>query len=66
MGVDVRTGTHTPVSKSITVAQAAEDWITSVGLEGREAATLVQYRQHARTRANLGGVSKTVSWTSLL
>jgi hypothetical protein len=30
------------------VAQAAEDWITSVGLEGREAATLVQYRQHAR------------------
>ncbi|HEV2977966.1 MAG TPA: site-specific integrase [Casimicrobiaceae bacterium] len=48
VGVDVRTGTHTPVSKSITVAQAAEDWITSVGLEGREAATLVQYRQHAR------------------
>jgi integrase len=32
VGVDVRTGTHTPVSKSITVAQAAEDWITSVGL----------------------------------
>jgi hypothetical protein len=26
------------------VAQAAEDWITSVGLEGREAATLAQYR----------------------
>jgi integrase len=40
VGVDVRAGTHTPVSKSITVAQAAEDWITSVGLEGREAATL--------------------------
>jgi integrase len=48
VGVDVRAGTHTPVSKSITVAQAAEDWITSVGLEGREAATLAQYRQHAR------------------
>ena len=32
--VDVRTGTHTPVSKSITVAQAAEDWITSIKLEG--------------------------------
>jgi integrase len=48
VGVDVRTGTHTPVSKSITVAQAAEDWITSARLEGREAATLAQYRQHAR------------------
>ena len=48
VGVDVRAGTHTPVSKSITVAQAAEDWIKSVELEGREAATLAQYRQHAR------------------
>jgi hypothetical protein len=27
VGVDIRAGTHTPVSRSITVAQAAEDWI---------------------------------------
>jgi integrase len=44
--VDIRAGTHTPVSKSITVAQAAEDWIKSVELDGREASTLAQYRQH--------------------
>ena len=48
VGVDIRAGTHTPPSKSITVAQAAEDWIKSVELEGREASTLAQYRQHAR------------------
>jgi integrase len=48
VGVDVRAGTHTPVSKSITVAQAAQDWIKSAELDGREASTLAQYRQHAR------------------
>jgi integrase len=47
VGVDIRAGTHTPVSKSITVALAAEDWIKSVELDGREASTLAQYRQHA-------------------
>jgi integrase len=45
--VDVRKGIHTARSKSITVAQAAEDWIKAVGLDGREASTLAQYRQHA-------------------
>jgi hypothetical protein len=48
VGVDIRVGTHTPVSRSITVAQAAEDWIKSVELEKREASTIAQYRQHAR------------------
>ena len=48
LGVDIRAGTHTPVSKSITVAQAAEDWIKSVELEKREPSTIAQYRQHAR------------------
>jgi integrase len=48
VGVDIRAGTHTPVSKSITVARAAEDWIKSVQLEKREASTIAQYRQHAR------------------
>jgi hypothetical protein len=36
------------VSKSITMAQAAEDWIESVALEKREASTLARYHQHAR------------------
>lgn len=35
VGVDIRAGTHTPVSKSITVAQAAQDWIKSVELDSR-------------------------------
>jgi integrase len=46
--VDVRQGTHTPKAKSITVAQAAEDWITTVTLEKRERSTLEQYRQHVK------------------
>jgi integrase len=45
--VDVRTGVHTAPTKSITVVQAAEDWIAGVELEGRERATVAQYRQHA-------------------
>jgi integrase len=48
VGVDIRAGTHTPVSKSITVAKAAEDWIKSVETDKREASTIAQYRQHAR------------------
>ena len=43
----MRQGVHTPQSKTITVAEAAEDWIAFVKLEGRERSTLVQYRQHA-------------------
>jgi integrase len=45
---EVQLGIHTAPSKSITVSRAAEDWITSVALEGREASTLAQYRQHAK------------------
>jgi integrase len=44
--VDVRQGIHTPHGKSPTVADAAEDWITSVQLEGRERSTVEQYRDH--------------------
>ena len=47
-GVDLRAGTHTPKSKSITVAEAAEDWIKAVALDQREASTLAQYRQQAK------------------
>jgi integrase len=45
--VDVRSGTRTAPSKSITVAQAGDDWIKGVELEKREAATVAGYRQHA-------------------
>jgi integrase len=45
---EVREGLHTPASKSITVAEAAEDWINFVGGEGRERSTIDQYRQHVR------------------
>jgi integrase len=45
--VDVRQGVHTAPSKSITVAEAAEDWIKHADLEGRERATVAGYRQHA-------------------
>ena len=42
----VRAGTHTPVSASPTMAQAAQDWLTAVSLRGRERATLKGYREH--------------------
>src|SRR5262245_48958738 len=64
VGVDVRAGTHTPTSKSITVEQAAEDWILAVELEGREASTLAQYRQHAKHVSNRIGNIKLASLTT--
>jgi integrase len=55
IGVDVRAGIHTPASKSITVAQAADEWITFIKGEGRERSTREQYQQHARhINARLG------------
>jgi integrase len=45
--VDVRRGMHVAPSKSITVEQAAEDWINRVEADGNQRGTLVQYRQHA-------------------
>jgi integrase len=56
VGVDIRAGTHTPASRSITVDQAAADWVKTVELEGRERSTVRQYRQHVRhIVAGLGG-----------
>ncbi len=56
-GVDVRAGVHTAISKSITVREAAEDWISATALEQREASTLAQYRQHAtHINARIGNV----------
>jgi integrase len=46
--VDVRQGVHTPHSKSLTVAQAAADWLTYVRLEGVERATVEHYAGHVR------------------
>ena len=44
--VDVRQGVHTPHGKSLSVAEAAEDWITFVKLEKRERSTIEHYRNH--------------------
>jgi integrase len=52
VGVDVRAGTHTPASRSITVAQAAAEWLAYVKLEGRERATVEGYRQHVDLHIN--------------
>ena len=46
--VNIREGIHTALSTSITVAEAAEQWLTAVELEQRERATLAQYEQHVR------------------
>jgi integrase len=46
--VDVSRGVHTAPSRSITVAKAAEDWITGVAAEGRERTTIEGYQQHVR------------------
>ena len=43
---DVREGIHTARSKSITVLEAAENWLKHVEREGRERSTLDHYRQH--------------------
>jgi integrase len=49
---EVRAGVHTAVGASITVAEAAEDWLSSVELEGRERSTLKTYREHVRLHIN--------------
>ena len=44
--VGIHAGTHTAAAKSITVAQAAADWITKIELDQRERTTIRQYHQH--------------------
>jgi integrase len=44
--VDVKEGVHTAPSKSITVKQAAADWLKFVEGEKRERSTIVGYQQH--------------------
>src|SRR6516162_1865248 len=45
-GYEVKQGTHTPESDSITVAEAADIWIKRGKLEGLERSTLAQYENH--------------------
>ena len=46
--VDVRLGTHTPISQSITVAEAAELWLKTGEQHGLERSTLTMYREHVK------------------
>ena len=50
--VEVGKGIHTAHSKSLTVAEAAENWIKYVELEKRERTTVVQYRHHVENHIN--------------
>lgn len=45
---EVRQGTHTPDSTSVTVAQAADQWLDSVRASDREPTTIAAYDQHVR------------------
>ena len=53
--MNIREGIHTALATSITVAEAAKTWIETIEREGRERATLVQYRQHV-AQSHLGPV----------
>jgi integrase len=55
--VAVRHGVHTAPSQSPTVAEAAEAWLAWIEVEGREPATLKQYRSHVVYHINprMGG-----------
>jgi len=50
--VSVAAGTHTPINRSATVAEAARDWLAHMESEGIEAATLANYRQYVRDHLN--------------
>jgi integrase len=46
MQTEQKRGVHTPVSTSITVAEAGQKWLEQAAADGLERATLAQYRQH--------------------
>jgi hypothetical protein len=46
--VDIGRGVHTVRAKTITVAQAADDWLSYVTGEGCERSTLQRYNELAR------------------
>jgi integrase len=43
---EIATGRHVARSQSITIKQAAENWLRRVEADGREPSTIRQYRQH--------------------
>jgi integrase len=49
---EIQQGVHTPESKSITVAEAAEDWIAYVTNEKRERSTIESYRSYVDNHIN--------------
>lgn len=51
-GWEVRQGTHTADSQSITVAAAAELWLKRADREGLEPSTIAAYQQHVRLHIN--------------
>ena len=66
VGIDVRAGTHTPVGKSITVAEACDDWIEHVRRDGKERSTVAQCRQHAKHIKDRLGVGQKLSALTVL
>jgi integrase len=50
VGSAVQAGTHTPDSKSVTVAKAAELWLASCDAGGLERSTITAYREHVTLR----------------
>ncbi len=46
---EIKQGTHTPESASITVAEAAQNWLRKANLEGREASPNVRLQIRKQT-----------------
>jgi integrase len=61
--VDIRKGVHTAPSKSVTVAQAAGDWLTYATGEGLERATIAYYKTHVAHIVTRIGNQKLASLT---
>jgi integrase len=61
VGVDVRAGTHTPPSQSITLAQAGTDWLKAAERNGVGRGTLKMYRQHIEHITKRLGASKKIA-----
>jgi integrase len=56
--IEIKKGIHTPPHKSITIAEAGEEWIAQAQTDGLEASTIRQYRQHLdyHIRPFIGGI----------
>jgi integrase len=58
VAVEVNAGTHVAPDSDLTIAGVAEKWIKGVEADGRERATIRQYRQHIKHHIvpRIGGV----------